>query len=68
MDSETLRTSEPPHQRKDDLTMPQLVDACRGRIEQRDDAWSQRHRTGPSGAFGKYQEIVRHRVLLEEDG
>ncbi len=23
---------------------------------------------GPSGAFGRYQEIVHHGVLLEEDG
>ncbi len=48
--------------------MPRLVDARRGRIERWDDAWSRRHRTGPSGVFGRYQEIVHHGVLLEEDG
>ncbi len=68
MDSETLRTSDPPHQRDDDLTMPRLLDARRGRIERQDNARSQRRRTGPSGAFGRYQEIVHHGVLLEEDG
>jgi hypothetical protein len=48
--------------------MPQLVDARRRHIKQWDDALSQRHQTGPSGAFGRYQEIVCHGVLLEEDG
>jgi hypothetical protein len=68
MDSKTLHTSDPPHQRDNDLTMSRLMDACRGRIKQRDDAWSRHCQTGPSGAFGRYQEIVRHGVLLEEDG